>query len=411
MGRRPRLPEGAQDVDATPAEAWRRTVNYALDSKPAADLLAGDVVDADRDFFEGYRELRAGVERLAAAGIRVIAVAGNHDIHVLPRLADEIPALELLGRGGVWEATTIEANGEAATIVGWSFPREQVRQSPLEGATLPEGTGVRIGLLHADLDNPGSSHAPVRRAELAASGLDAWLVGHIHVPDALSVDQRMGYLGTLAPLDPTETGLRGPWRIEIVGTQIATFDHIPLAPVRWQREKIDLSGINTLDGVESKLLQHMRSVQENAKAAACIPNLVAVRADLVGASKLPETRLQNIEPNELYLPGHPAVAIDRLRNLTSPALDLDVLSHRRDVIGALAGLAKRLESGAPSAEDLQWLGRIDTLADSLRRRGGFAAVAPAELPLPRSEEARLDLLQRAAKRLLRTLVTQSETSS
>ena len=48
-------------------------------------LLAGDVVEQEDDFYEAYGDLRRGVDRLAAAGIPVLAVSGNHDVQVLPR--------------------------------------------------------------------------------------------------------------------------------------------------------------------------------------------------------------------------------------------------------------------------------------------------------------------------------------
>lgn len=93
LGAQPsRLPEDLSGAAARlgPAEAWRRTVAAAIQYQVAGVLLAGDVVDRDFDFFEGYRELRAGLDRLHAADIALVAVAGNHDVHVLPRLAAEL---------------------------------------------------------------------------------------------------------------------------------------------------------------------------------------------------------------------------------------------------------------------------------------------------------------------------------
>jgi len=66
-------------------------------------MLAGDLVDQNRDFFVAYGQLKKDIGHLAGAGTRVLAVAGNHDIEVLPRLADEIEALELIGAGGKWQ--------------------------------------------------------------------------------------------------------------------------------------------------------------------------------------------------------------------------------------------------------------------------------------------------------------------
>src|SRR5699024_6038280 len=90
-----------------PDIAWSRAVDAAVQHRVDAVLLGGDLVDQERDFFVAYGQLKAGVQKLAASGIRILAVAGNHDTEVLPRLADEIDALELLGRNGQWQTQKV----------------------------------------------------------------------------------------------------------------------------------------------------------------------------------------------------------------------------------------------------------------------------------------------------------------
>ena len=86
LGRRPaRLPDQLAERahELGPASAWKRTVDAALDNKVHAVLLAGDVVENENDFFEAYRDLAGGVQRLTDEGIDVVGVAGNHDVKVL----------------------------------------------------------------------------------------------------------------------------------------------------------------------------------------------------------------------------------------------------------------------------------------------------------------------------------------
>src|SRR5690606_37394068 len=156
LGRQPsRLPDdlGGLAEHLTPAESWRRLV-----------LLAGDVVEDAYDFFEAYSDLRRGAEELADAGIALLTVAGNHDVEVLPRLAEAVPTVKLLGEGGRWDRLTLEADGVAVNVVGWSWPAPQVSGSPLQGladaiAGLPPV--ATLGLLHCDLDQPRSPYAAV----------------------------------------------------------------------------------------------------------------------------------------------------------------------------------------------------------------------------------------------------------
>ena len=115
-----------------------------------------DLVERSRDFFVAYGQLKSGLEKLAAAGIEAVAVAGNHDVHVLPRLAAELDHLHLLGAGGQWESRDL---GDI-TLIGWSFPTAQVRSSPLDQFPAGRPGKPRIGLLHCDRDQADSAYAP-----------------------------------------------------------------------------------------------------------------------------------------------------------------------------------------------------------------------------------------------------------
>src|SRR4030095_15964312 len=109
LGRRPgRLPPGFDSADLSPRAAWRAAVAEARRRKVDAVLLLGDVVDDERAFFEAYSSLREQVRNLIDDGIQVVAIAGNHDVDVLPRLAREVPGLRVLGERGRWEEIVLD---------------------------------------------------------------------------------------------------------------------------------------------------------------------------------------------------------------------------------------------------------------------------------------------------------------
>jgi len=184
-------------------------------------VLLGDVVDQRNALLEASGPFMRGVELLRAAGIPVVAVVGNHDVEELPRLVDATDGIDLLGRAGTWQSLVVQRAGRPAVrLVGWSFPTSRVTTSPLDSldprmraGTWGDGAGAlpTLGLLHCDLDVPGSHHAPVRRTDLVSVPVDAWLLGHVHKPDALDEDRPVGYLGSVAPLDPGEPGWHGAW--------------------------------------------------------------------------------------------------------------------------------------------------------------------------------------------------------
>jgi len=143
-----------------PAEAWRRTVQAALDVGVAAVVLAGDVVEREDDFFEAFRVLSTGTKHLTEGGIAVLGVAGNHDVKVLPRLAKQIKSFRLLGANGNWEHHRIEDGRDSIVLWGWSFPRPQVLNSPIPPKPFERQPGVNWAFCIA---TAMAGRAPTRR--------------------------------------------------------------------------------------------------------------------------------------------------------------------------------------------------------------------------------------------------------
>ena len=284
LGRMPaRLPEelAGQARDLGPTGAWKRTVKVAIDVGVRAVLLAGDVVERENDFFEAYRELEQGVRDLTGAGIEVIGVAGNHDVKVLPRLAKHIPEFRLLGKDGQWQSYRIADNADSITLWGWSFPRKEVQTSPLSDQPFTSEAGINLGLLHCDRDAVNSPYAPVSSRELQRAGIDGWLLGHIHKPDALSVESPNGYLGSLTGLDRSETGPHGPWLIGITRGRIEHVEQLPLAPLRWESVEVDLEGIGDPKEAEERVLTAVGELDRQIREFSVSQDLVAA-PDAVG---------------------------------------------------------------------------------------------------------------------------------
>ena len=425
LGRTPsRLPPELADRarELGPAEAWRRAVNAAIAAEVRAVLLAGDVVERDDDFFEAYRELSQGVKRLTDAGIAVIGVAGNHDVRVLPRLAEQIPQFQLLGRDveqgaapasiirrcaehqppgcdGKWERCEIRQGNEVVSLWGWSFPRAKITASPLNGARLERGPSINLGLLHCDRRVAQSDYAPVANAELQQAGLDGWLLGHIHKPDELAAPlpngrfAPNGYLGSLTGLDRSETGPRGPWLLTLEGGHIAKVAQLPLAPLRWEHLEVPLDGLNgeNLAGplpdeikeeVQARLLQAVREfdnrigeqrnrVLETVQALEGRdggPAAVGLRVRFTGRSRFGTAALDAI-PKDIRSRIHDGERnvhyfVESIQADTRPEIDLQELAERNDPVGLLAQRLLWLEppEGAAAAEGQAGQGELPDAA-------------------------------------------------
>ena len=413
LGRLPgRLPEMLveQAAELGPEAAWRRTVALAQREGVDAVVLTGDVVESSDDFFEALPRLREGVEQLVAAGIRVIGVAGNHDGEVLPALADRITNFELLGKNGQWESTTVTAGEDTLILWGWSFPGRTARQDPL--ATFPGhvSTTPALGLLHCDRDQTDSPYAPVTRHALADSGLDGWLLGHIHQPDPLILPRPMGYLGSVTGLDAGETGPRGPWLITLEKGTFDAVTHQILAPLHWANVPVEVSDAVDEDAVETQLIAALEQIGATLRSAVMPPRAVGLRVVYTGVSDLPETAFPaGLGRTAVFtLPGTSEVSafIESTRLDLRPVIPLQSLARRDDHAGLLAQRLLLLdrEPGDPEREAM--LDRAAAVAQEAAQEGAWRRIAEA----PVDRESVADWLRERGQAALRQILSQQGAS-
>lgn len=287
---------GIDPEELSPAAGLGIAVEFAIKREVDAVLFAGDVVENTNARFEAILPLEQNVRRLLDARIAVIAVAGNHDVEALPRLAALVDGFTLLGADGQWEAREITKNGRPiAEVVGWSFGEKFVRQSPVAELLAqpldPVSPSVpRIGLLHADLNASGGNYAPIRQSELDNTGYDAWFLGHIHKPSLQSSNgaadvSRTGYLGSLVGLDPTETGRHGPWLIELPRDREVHCRHLPLSPLRWEHLSVSVEGLEHVEDVPDRILSEAEKFVHRLSDEDETPRALGLRIQLTGANK------------------------------------------------------------------------------------------------------------------------------
>ena len=429
LGRRPtHLPPreaGLDPNDLGPEAAWRACVRTALEREVDAVLLAGDVVERLEDRFAAWNALLEGVTELTEAGVPVVGVAGNHDVEALPRLADRLPAFRLLGRGGRWESYDVEKGTKPVLRVwGWSFAERVHERSPLEGFPGKRARGLcEIGLVHADLDQKKSPYAPVAKRELAAKNLAAWLLGHVHKP-GLGGSPPIGYLGAVTGFDPTDTGPRGPWLLELDDAGKLHTEHIALQPLRYEQVDVDVSELEADDDaawedtLHGALFAHaVEAVGERLapelERAGGTTRAVSVRARLVGDSSAAgacRRALRSIEARAGGLPrmraGHAVVFLDRVVDEVRAARDLELLARDTSYPGLLAKRILSLESMDSEGKRL-----VERAADELPRRlganGKWLHVTSGE---ELSETERKDVLLRAAHQALDHVLAQGESS-
>ncbi len=420
LGRRPsRLPafldeHGISPAELTPEAALRSAVERAIRESVDAVVFAGDLVESRNARFEALRPLETGVQQLVEAGIPVFAVAGNHDVEALPRLAGLIPGFTLLGEGGEWQSVTLQRDGVAvAELVGWSFPTAQVRESPvlaLRDRPIARATTTlpRIGVLHADLDASGGPYAPVKRTELEAVPLDAWLLGHVHRPSLLPGPRPLGYLGSLVGLDPSETGIRGPWLVHAHTPGHVEVEQLPLAPLHWDHREVDVSSLQSADDLDALLGAALLKCARAQHAAGGQARVLGVRPRLVGETDQPR------EIRRAVASGHLAelardldgalVFVDKLIDDTRARLDLTGRATGGDPPALLARKLLALERGDEAGRGLIQALRRELLSEVDDPRWAELEHTSERL----SDSAIAEQLRRVARDALTELLAQQE---
>ncbi|WP_225335995.1 hypothetical protein [Halomicrobium urmianum] len=82
-------------------------------------------------------------------------------------------------------------------------------------------------------------YAPVAVDDLATSGHEAWVLGHLHVPGTRHDNPPVLYPGSLQPLDPSETGGHGAWLLSVETD--GTVDTEPLDSATLHYEEVTVS--------------------------------------------------------------------------------------------------------------------------------------------------------------------------
>ena len=421
------IPDGISDAgidlrELTPATALRSAVDLAIEKQVIAVLFAGDVVESTNARFEALAPLEESVRRLLDAGIEVIAVAGNHDVEALPRLANLIDGFKLLGAEGRWGAITLSRGATpVAQIVGWSFAEKYVRQSPvaqLLSEPLPSQPAAvpRIGLLHCDLGASGGGYAPVRQAELDDTGYDAWLLGHIHKPSLAGQpdaarERPSGYLGSLAALDPSETGPRGPWLVEVSADGRIKTEHVPQAPVRWESVDVSVEGMDHVEDVRDRLLDEAQKHARVLEAGGSMPRALGLRVRLTGSTGAYEDVRKWIAGGEwrsrFRMVDGTAIFFNRIDDAMDLHLDLKELALGTDPAALLARRVLLLEQDGHEARLL-----IDKARARLAASAGehfWSAVDHHRNAIdPLADDALRDVLIRAGKTALSAMLAGQE---
>lgn len=404
MGRTPSVRDNPELAErASAIHMWEAIVEKAIDMKVDAVLLSGDIVNEKNRLYEATGPLERGINKLADQDIHSYAVAGNHDWDVFPRIVKNLGSshFHLLGEGGTWGEAYLEREGQRLLrLVGWSFPARHVRQNPLEGFRLAESDVPTIGLLHADLvtKESASDYAPVSLSELQHQNLALWVLGHIHKPQHWNshAGAQVLYPGSPQALSPSEPGIHGPWMITLEGSHSVTCQKLPMSRIRYEQREVDLTEVSTEDDLR-KAIFDAQDAEWEGRLEGEATELLSLRLTFVGATPLCgeiDALTDNLDKLERPVDDGVLAVIDKVANLTQPAIDLKELATQRDPAGELARTLLGLESGEEDETVSKLLDAATARLQKVHRAGAFSAIFDRE-QIPDREAARELLIQQS----------------
>lgn len=341
-------------------EAFERLIDTAIESEVVFVLFAGDIYDGAVRGVRAQLAFRAGLQRLADAGIRSFVVYGNHDPcrEGWSAIGDFPDGVTVFGPDEVETAEVAIDDVVVATVSGISYAKSQTTENLALRFPKANGRGFHIALLHANVggDAAHQPYSPCSLDDLRASGHHYWALGHIHRRAGLGDGEPLVvYPGSLQGRSPkpSERGAKGAVLVDVDGRK-ATTSFVPLDLVRFEHLEVDIAGLS-LDGLEQTLVD-----ASSARLAESDGRSILVRATIGGRGDLHD---------DLAPLGRRTELLERLRDLsrlsapfiwwddliwdTHPAIDVAERTAGDDFV---ADLLREVADHGPDAEWVPELG-------------------------------------------------------
>ncbi len=229
-----------------------RLANYAARNGVDVVLLAGDLFDSAAAYRDTAEHLAAALGQMTA---QVYIAPGNHDWYGpgSPYLTVNWPENVHIFTQPVM--TAMEWPEKNLVIHGAAFTSPEQSDSFLSGFTAPADGRVHIGLLHGEIDPAEARYAPLRRQEIADSGLSYLALGHIH---KRTEPLRFGRTVCAWPGCPEgrgfdELGEKGFYSGTIGDDGRVSLTFVPFARRRYEILEVDVTGQDPRSAIEAAL--------------------------------------------------------------------------------------------------------------------------------------------------------------
>ena len=217
-------------------------------------LLAGDLFDSGSAFRETGEQLARALGKMQA---RVFIAPGNHDCVTggSPWQTVTWPENVTVFRENRMTAAEVPELG--VTVHGAAFTAPEQAHDLLTGFTAPADGKLHIGLLHGELEPSEARYGPIRREEIANSGLAYLALGHIHKrTEPLTFGMTVcAWPGCLEGRGFDELGEKGFYQGTLSEDGAVALTFVPFALRRYEILEVDVTGKDPRRAVEEALPQ------------------------------------------------------------------------------------------------------------------------------------------------------------
>lgn len=229
-----------------------RLADYANSRGVQLVLLAGDLFDSAAPYRETGEALAQALGRMNA---QVFAAPGNHDWYGpgSPWVTVNWPGNVHIFRENAMRSVDLPDLG--VTVHGAAFTSPEQGTGLLTGFTAPEDGRVHLGLLHGEIDPAEARYNPIRREEIAASGLAYLALGHIHKrgePKACG-GTLCAWPGCIEGRGFDELGEKGFYEGVVDEGGAVSLTFVPFARRRYEIVEVDVTGRSPREAAEAAL--------------------------------------------------------------------------------------------------------------------------------------------------------------
>jgi hypothetical protein len=299
-------------------------------------LIAGDLYDGDWRDYNTALYLARQMSRLREAGIRVIAVCGNHD--AASRITKSLKMPENFVFLPVRQPDTVRLDEISVAVHGQGFRQQAVTDDLSTAYPLSVRNFYNIGLLHTSVTGRDGHepYAPCSVDRLIAKGYDYWALGHVHAREVLREDPWIIFPGNIQGRHVRESGPKGCTLVTVDDGHTACVEHRDLHVLEWAKITVAADEAGSPEEVVDRARRRIQNALEGTDG-----RFLAARITVTGASPShirlsanPEkwTAAMRAEATDV---GGGAVWIEKVELRTSAALDLDELLKGGTPLGGL----------------------------------------------------------------------------